>query len=421
MSSGRGARAVEHADAAGTDGRAGAAGTADRAGAAGAEGVGAGASRARRRSNPLERAFEGMGNTAAEVPYRWPQMLSLFVNFLVVISVILMLFTAAGMWAFRTGRASRDALTNPVVFIALVVVVAAVITFTVFAINQQFFVKPLRAMLAAMDELGHGNFNVRVEVEDRAASREITQFADNFNAAAEALGSLEVMRAGFVDDFSHEFKTPIVSINGFAQLLLEDDVSDSERHEYAQIIYDESRRLANMASDILLLRQAESTTMLGEREPVDVAEAVRRAAITMQGKWSEKGLAYELELDEASVMGSPVLLERAIVNLLDNACKFSPNGGSVRASLAVANEVPDAPLAEAVLAVENDGPAISPDALSHIFERFYQADPSHATQGAGLGLPLVARVAELHGGSISAESTSAGHTCFTFVLPLGCE
>ena len=358
----------------------------------------------------------------------WSQVAVLMVNIFAIITLLIALFTVFGLWAYWSGRLDLNVLLNPFYCIALVLVIAGIISIAVYVINRQYIILPVRAMLKALGELGHGNFDVRVELDDGNAaghpSREVKQFVEDFNATAEALGSLEVMRSGFVDDFSHEFKTPIVSISGFAQLLCEDDVDDEERKEYAQIIYDESKRLASMASDILLLRQAESTTLLGETELVDVAEAVRRAAIALRGKWAEKDLNLELDLGPedapAVVDGSPALLDRAVANLLDNACKFSPEGGRVCATL-TAGEGADpgtGPDASLCLTIENDGPVIGEAALGHIFERFYQADPSHATQGAGLGLPLVARVAELHGGRVAAASTAAGHTTFTLELPL---
>ena len=161
-----------------------------------------------------------------------------------------------------------------------------------------------------------------------------------------------------------------------------------------------------------------------------MAEQIRRTCVLLQEKWSSKGLDFQVEVADVVLDGSGAFLERAWMNLIDNACKFSPEGGRVavtleqRMPLAPARRGHRAALREqathpiAVFCVENEGPALSSEALEHVFDRFYQADGSHATQGCGLGLPLVKKVIELHGGTISAQSTPSGHTSFTCELPI---
>lgn len=331
-------------------------------------------------------------------------------NLFLIVVVVLLIVTAVAWASVQTGLLDSGFWTNPVLLTALAFAASALVAAAVLFMANDVVLRPLRSMVDALKELAGGNFNVHMERKSGASVDEIDDFVDAFNATARELKSVEVLRSDFVDDFSHEFKTPINSINGFANLLLEDDVSDEERREYAGIIALESKRLASMAGDVLALRQAESLERLPDQCPVNVGEQVRRAVVLVSEKWVDKQLDLACDIEDASCTGSPALLERVWANLLDNACKFSPEGGRVRVSL----RENDAGRIE--FRVENDGPAIAPDALDRIFERFYQDDPSHATQGCGLGLPLVKRVVALHGGIVFATSSPQGRTAFVVVL-----
>lgn len=330
--------------------------------------------------------------------------------FLIVVAVLFMV-TAVAWASVQTGLLESGFWTNPLMLTALAFVMSALIAAAVLFMANNVALQPLRSMVGALKELANGNFNVSMEQKNGVSVDEIDDFVDAFNATARELKSVEVLRSDFVDDFSHEFKTPINSINGFANLLLEDDVSDEERREYAGIIALESKRLASMAGDVLALRQAESLERPPDQCPVNVGEQVRRAVVLVSEKWADKRLDLTCEIEDACCMGNPALLERVWANLLDNACKFSPENGRVRVSLREG----DADRIE--FRVENDGPVIAPDALDRIFERFYQDDPSHATQGCGLGLPLAKRVVNLHGGTIFVTSTAQGRTAVVVALP----
>ena len=194
--------------------------------------------------------------------------MALAIDVFVTICLSLALISTVGFLTVRAGTRSMEFWTNPPLLVAITSLVSVIVMFAVYCIVQSLLLRPLRGMLEAVSELGHGNFNVRVEVGDGVRLREIDEFAENFNVAARELSGVWAMRSDFIDDFSHEFKTPIVSISGFADLLRSDDLTDEERKEYAQIIYDESRRLSMMANDILLLRQAESKQVLTDTEPV---------------------------------------------------------------------------------------------------------------------------------------------------------
>ncbi|MBC2890162.1 HAMP domain-containing sensor histidine kinase [Gordonibacter massiliensis (ex Traore et al. 2017)] len=331
-------------------------------------------------------------------------------NLFLIVVVVLFVVTAVAWMSVRAGLLKSDFWTNPLLLTVLAFVVSAIIAAIVLVMANNVVLRPLRSMVDALKELASGNFDVAMERKDGVSVDEVDDFVDAFNATARELKSVEVLRHDFVDDFSHEFKTPISSINGFANLLLEEDVADDERREYAGIIAAESKRLASMAGDVLALRQAESLERLPHERQVDAGEQVRRAVVLVGEKWTDKQLDLACEIEDACCTGSPALLERVWANLLDNACKFSPAGGRVWVTLRKSE------VRRIEFRVENGGPAIGPAALDRIFERFYQDDPSHAVQGCGLGLPLVKRVVELHGGTVFATSTPQGRTAFVVVL-----
>lgn len=328
------------------------------------------------------------------------------------VSAILLVFTGVGSLTVITGVTPREFWVNPVSATVMTLLGSAILTAVIFQLVRAIAVKPLHAMLAALDQLRRGNFDVRVKSAGSRTLREIEMFEESFNTTAESLGRVELLRAGFVDDFSHEFNTPINSICGFAELLQGEGLGEDERREYLGIIAEESRRLSSMARSVLQLRQAESLSALpeGELEQVQVDEELRRAVLLAAEKWAAKELAFELELAEESCEGSAALLAHVWGNLVDNACKFSPRGGTVRVALAREG-------GWLRLSVENDGPPIAPQSQERLFERFYQADSSHAGEGCGLGLAMVKRVCELHGAQIGVQSTPEGHTTFTVTLP----
>lgn len=282
-------------------------------------------------------------------------------------------------------------------------------------------VRPLRRMTFAVEELACGNFNYRVEEKGRFRLREVDEFARAFNVAAAELDGTEMMRAGFISDFSHEFRTPINSLSGFAQLLRDDDLEPEERREYAGIIVEESERLAGLSERILLLSKVEAATRLPDVQEVDLAESLRRAVIVLEPKLRAKGVAVNVTLDGAWVRGNDGYLAQLWLNLLDNAVKFSPEGGHVSVALyggRQGEEGRNGAGDEAVVWVSDEGSGMDEATKARIFDRFYQGDSSHAAAGSGLGLALCKRIVELHGGTIEVQSVPNSGSVFEVRLPL---
>jgi signal transduction histidine kinase len=341
--------------------------------------------------------------------------------FVAAIAIVCALAALGGYILTRLGVMTFEELTHPAAIITTVVLGAAVLAAIVCVTINYTLVSPLRRMTQAMNHLAEGNFSYRVQPASKKPHiREVDEFAASFNTAAAELEGTEIMRTGFISDFSHEFRTPISSISGFAQLLMEDDLDPEERREYLQIVYDESQRLAGLSERILLLSKMDATTILPDVEPVNITEQLRRAVALMQQKLQDTNVSVDISADECSVPGNANYLSQLWINLIDNAIKFSPAGG--RISIAVYAGQKDGEgnaraASSAVVWISDEGPGMDAATVARVFDRFYQADSSHAFTGNGLGLALCKRVVQLHGGEISVQSTQGAGTTFEVRLP----
>lgn len=269
--------------------------------------------------------------------------------------------------------------------------------------------KPVNELLNIMKRLAGGDFTPRIELQkpwDKFPW--LVELAESFNKMAHELQSTETLRHDFINEFSHEFKTPIVSIAGFAGLL-NDETLDEQQREYVRIIREESLRLSQMATNVLSLTKLENQTILGDVSRYNLSEQLRYCILLLSSKWEDKNIDLELELCEEEISGSEELLKQLWINLIDNAIKFSPDGGIIGVSVSGKKDIVE-------VRISNLGPEISPEEQRKIFNKFYQSDKSRATQGNGVGLAIVKRVVHLHNGRVEVES-SGGVNCFTVRLP----
>ena len=335
-------------------------------------------------------------------------VLNLFFNVTLILTVatILVLLGADNGFFFRDGSVSIGG--------ALVILYSSCILMAVSLVVsiRLVLIKPIRAMVQAMNRLSAGDFSVRMQPQTRGYEpTEIKEFKAAFNKAAEELSGTELLRKDFVNNFSHEFKTPIVSISGFADLLLDDAdaMPADEQREYLTIIRDESRRLAQLSGSVLLLNRIEAPTILTDRAPLPLDEQLRQCVLVTQQKWRDKPLQFDANLPTCTYNGSEALLKEIWLNLLDNAAKFSPENGVIGVTL---RQEPG----QVVVAVTDQGCGMDADTRRHIFEQFYQGDTSHKSQGNGLGLAMAQKIAVLHGGAITVDSTPGHGSCFTMTL-----
>lgn len=270
--------------------------------------------------------------------------------------------------------------------------------------------KPLNYVINAMNRLAAGNFKTRLK-PPRILERHPTvkEFTRSFNTMAEELEHTEMLRSDFINNFSHEFKTPIVSIYGFAKLLKCGNLSEEQKAEYIGIIEKESKRLADMAANVLTLTKIENQTILSDVSRFNLSEQIRECFLLLENRWSSRDLELSLEFDEHYIVANKELLKQVWINLIDNAIKFTPDGGRIAVDIRESESSIE-------VSVSNTGSRIKPENLKRIFQKFYQEDESHSTSGNGVGLAIVRRVCELHGGTVEAESDDK-RTVFTVTLP----
>ena len=272
---------------------------------------------------------------------------------------------------------------------------------------------PLRSMnkmTEGLHRLASGDYKAHIEPKGFLCMiAPVRDMVESFNATAAELEGTEMLRSDFINNFSHEFKTPIVSIAGFAGLLKQGNLSREEQLEYLDIIESESRRLAQMATNVLDMTKVENQTILTDVTTFNLSEQLRTCVLLLERKWETKNLEMNLELEEHMISGNQELLKHVWVNLLDNAIKFSPEGQTVEISAAEEE-------GRIAVSICNTGSFIPKGQQEAIFRKFYQADRSHNTEGNGIGLAVVKRVVELHGGTVAVESNPA-FTKFTVVLP----
>jgi len=271
---------------------------------------------------------------------------------------------------------------------------------------------PINNLINAVNRLASGDFKTRFHF-GKVLERHPTmhELSDSFNKMAEELENTEMLRSDFINNFSHEFKTPIMSIAGFAALLKHGALSEEQKGEYIDIIEEESLRLARMATNVLNLSKVENQTILTNVTRFNLSEQIRSCVLLLENKWSRKNLELSLDFDEYEISASEELLRQVWINLIDNAVKFTPEYGLIRISISPQD-------AAVSISISNTGSPIPPESMGKIFQKFYQADESHASEGNGVGLAVVKKVIDLHGGRIRASSQN-NLTTFTVTLPVG--
>lgn len=267
---------------------------------------------------------------------------------------------------------------------------------------------PVARLSDASRQIAKGDFDLTLEYN--GSIEEIRTTYESFNTMARELGAIETLRKDFIANVSHEFKTPLTAIEGYAMLLQDERLPESERAEYAKRILNSSNRLSSLVSNILLLSKLEQDNVSMPVVTYRLDEQIRQALLSMEPLWTEKELALDVELDETRYTGCEQLLYHVWTNLLNNAVKFSPDGGTLTLRLKKEGR-------RAVFSVTDEGSGMSESEMRHMFDKFYQGDSSRKQEGSGLGLALVQRVLQLCGGQIAARSAPGAGSTFTVTLP----
>ena len=264
---------------------------------------------------------------------------------------------------------------------------------------SKWFFKPIKTLVQAMGEVAKGDFNVQLETKTN--SQELREMYAGFNLMTRELRATEILQTDFVSNVSHEFKTPIGAIEGYATLLQNYEKLDSDQRQYVDKILFNTKRLSSLAGNILLLSRIDNQAIRTKQTTFRLDEQIRQSIVMLEPAWAKKDIEFDVELDDAEYTGSENLMHHVWDNLIGNAIKFNPQGGMVRIVLTKTAE-------QIRFYVEDSGPGIPEGAEKHVFDKFYQGDSSHKEEGNGLGLALAKQIVTMSGGEIRAENLENG-------------
>ena len=285
-------------------------------------------------------------------------------------------------------------------------------SFSFFIIISSFLtahltIKVMLKIIQAFKDIENGNFTVRL---DFRKPRILSKTADTFNKMAVQLQKTEMMSSDFIDNFSHEMKTPISSINGFAKLIKSNDLDKATRDEYIDIIIQESESLSYLSQNILTLSRLQELNTLENKCKINITEQIRHAIASSYHKWSEKELDIDFESEEFSVQGNAEMLEQVWNNILGNAVKFSPDNGKINIRITSKS-------GKLYITVSNQGTPIPKENHDDIFKKFFRCEERNSSGGNGLGLPMVRQIILLHEGDMYVKKSDKTATVFEIVLP----
>lgn len=315
------------------------------------------------------------------------------------------LAVAAGMFTLQQLRLIHKLSVSTLVSLLAVAIVT--IALTSYFLGQRILA-PMVKLSSASKEVAKGNYNVTVE--DSSRLEEVQTTFRNFNAMVRQLDSVTTLSNDFVANVSHEFKTPLTAIEGYAMLLQDQTLPEKEREEYVEKILLNTHRLTTLVGNVLTLSKIESSQLAPQYTDFRLDEQIRQAVVLLEPEWSKREIVIDAELAEIRLNSCESLLLHVWSNLLSNAVKFSALGGKISLRLQEQKEC-------VVFTVRDEGCGISKEAQAHIFDKFYQADPSHRAEGNGLGLAMVKRIVDLLDGVIEVESEEGKGTLFRVILP----
>lgn len=272
--------------------------------------------------------------------------------------------------------------------------------------------KPIRDLSNATKQIAEGNFNVSIEeLEYNDDDTELNNLIKNFNIMVKKLSEIETLRSDFIANVSHEFKTPLATIQGYVTLLQDDKLTNEERKKYINIILDATSKINKLITNILKISKLENQEVEIVKKEYNISEQIRETIILLQAAWEKKNISFDLNLPDCIISSDEELLQQVWLNIFGNAIKFSSDSGVISSSLSIYDE-------KVYVEITDNGCGMSEDVMSHIFEKFYQGDKSHSNDGNGLGLALSHKIIHLCGGKITVQSKLNEGSTFTVILPL---
>jgi len=334
-------------------------------------------------------------------------LLSLFLVLLVAIGLTAAVISVLAYFEVFSSESGEISVGHVILYMSLSTLLMGYIL--IFAVGR-IIAKQANNVINQLGRLASGDYKARLEFGSPLNSYSAFQdISASFAQMAEELENTEMLRSDFVNNFSHEFKTPIVSIAGFAKLLKRGNLTEEQRLSYLDAIEEESIRLSDMATNVLNMTKVENQTILTDVTSFNLSEQIRSAVLLLEAKWSKKDIELCLDFDEYAVEANDELLKQVWINLIDNAVKFVQSGGRVAVDIQKRGEL-------LRVSVSNTGSEIPPEKIDKVFNKFYKGEESRASEGNGIGLAIVKRIVELHDGEVSVTS-GGGVTSFCVDIP----
>ena len=338
------------------------------------------------------------------------QLRTLFVIGTVVVMFIVIMITVISEWVvLRSGMFDDEALLQTFWFIPALAIgfTGACVGVLLFYVAGKTFLQPMNDMVYGMSKLAKGEYDTRLEFRGPEVIKRIYK---SFNTLAQELAGIEILRSEFVNNFSHEFKTPIMSINGLIGLIKNNDLPREKQIEYLNVIEEETDRLAMITTNVLNMSRLENQGILTDVKKYNVSEQIRMCVLLTERQWTQKKLNLTMDFDEYEINANEEMLKQVWLNILDNAIKFSDEGGELSVDVLRGDE-------GIVVKIGNTGKEIDEKDREKIFNKFYRTDDAHTVSGNGIGLSIVKRIVDLHGGEVYA-SREGDKTVFTVMIPV---
>lgn len=322
-------------------------------------------------------------------------IISLYHSF---IAVVFLFFSQIGL---------LDKAGGVFVFCLVLCLNALISTTVTYFVSRKMF-KDLKTLSFSMDRVAKGDFSEKVDLK---SSPEMAHLSQSFNKMVNELSAIEILKADFISNFSHEFKTPIASIKGFVRLLKEKDIPDEEKEKYIDIILGEIDRLSDLANSTLTLSKLKAQNGPEQIDIVNGEAVMGDVLMLMEKQICEKEINIVPDFDTVIMQTDGNMLKQLCINLLSNAIKFTPEKGYINLLVKQKDGM-------AIFTFADTGIGMSESVKEHIFDNYYQGDSSHATKGYGLGLAIAKKIVDLLGGDIQVTSEIGAGSIFTVSIPL---
>lgn len=298
---------------------------------------------------------------------------------------------------------------SPIRTLVFTVLISFIVGTAITVYLSKIVIRPLSELKTLTAEVARGNFEVKIKTDD-IPKNEFGEFFEDFNTMVTELKKNEMLKSDFISNVSHEFKTPLSIIQGYATLLQDENISEEDRVKYSQTIFEATEKLTILVNDILKISKIDNRKVTIETSTYQLDEQIRECILSFEELWSDKEIDLNIEMEEITINADKNLLSNVWNNLINNAIKFSNPGGKIDINLTSKDE-------NVIFKIKDYGCGIKQEDIPYIFDKFYQADKSHASKGNGLGLSLAKKIIELSSGSIEVKSTISEGSEFIVTIP----